>query len=102
MNENKLLTPQERQEFRELEDTFGSPGWRHVKRVLQEEVDQGPAYWFANAENWEQILAARARLRAVYELLNYETIAENRKANLLQGRAYELADKEEDTSTELF
>jgi hypothetical protein len=102
MNENNLLTPQERQEFRDLEHMFESPGWRHIKRMLQAEVDQGPAHWFANAENWEQLVAARARTRAVFELLNYETVIENRKENLLKGRAYELADKQEDVPTELF
>jgi hypothetical protein len=100
INETQMLTPQERTEFRELEQTFGSAGWRHITRVMQEEVENGPAYWFANATCWEDIVAARARMRAVLELLNYETITENRKANLVHGRAMQVSDEADDKALE--
>lgn len=102
MDDRNLLTQAERQEFRELEDMFGSAGWRHIATRLREEIEHGPAYWFHNAQSWDQILAARARIRAVVELLNYETTTENRKANLIEGRKIEQQDNQADESLEYF
>jgi hypothetical protein len=96
--DEKLLTPAERAEFRALEKMFEGDGWQFVMSRMQEEQDMGPEYWFWNATCWEDIIAARARIRAVLELANFETMTENRKANLMQGRQFEAADKLEDES----
>jgi hypothetical protein len=97
-DEMKLLTPAERAEFRALEKMFEGDGWQFVMSRMQEEQDIGPEYFFWNATCWEDIIAARARIRAVLELANFETMTENRKANLIQGRQFEAVDKLEDES----
>jgi hypothetical protein len=100
--EQRLLTPEERAEFRELERMFEGSGWKTIKTRLNEELEYGPAHWFWNAQSWDDIVAARARCRAVAELANYETLMENRKENLLQGRRHEAIDKADDASLENF
>ncbi|MHC4371872.1 MAG: hypothetical protein ACYSW8_30040, partial [Planctomycetota bacterium] len=75
-DEQRLLTPEERAELRDLERMFEGAGWQSIKTRLNEELEHGPAHWFWNAQNWDDIVAARARCRAVAELANYETMTE--------------------------
>jgi hypothetical protein len=100
--EQQLLTPEERTEFREMERMFESAGWRSIITRLQQELEHGPVYWFWNAQNWEDVVAARARCRAVAELANYETMSQNHKDNLLQGRRMKAVDEADDASLQNF
>jgi len=97
---SKLLTSDERMEFMAWERLFESDGWRLLTEDMHEEVEVGPGYWFANASDWEQLVAARVRLRVISELLAYPDIIRTRKENLLISREQQALDQAESNSTE--
>lgn len=97
---SKLLTNEEQLDFREWERGFETPFWRKITTELQEEIENAPAHFFWNAKDWDAILAARARLVALAQLVNYPTIIENRKENLLQTRQHEASENDESGSVE--
>ncbi len=95
-----LLSAEEQRDFREWEKGFETPFWQKIVRDLQEEIDNAPAHFFWNAKDWDAILAARARLAAMAQLVNYPTIIENKKENLLQSRQFALDEETETGSVE--
>lgn len=98
MDEHKLLTPEEQRDFREWEKGFEGAFWRKLAGELQEELDKAPSALFFAVKSHEELVAARARMQAIAQLLAYPDIIAQKKEALLESRRQQQYDREEDDS----
>jgi len=79
----KALTPEQKQFFSQLEDTFRTPGWQLLINGWKEEQNQLPMQAFFGAKSYEDVEKARVRFGLLNELINLPGITEQQKDNLL-------------------
>lgn len=87
--QNVYLTDDERAHFQKWESLFASEGWELFTKELQTELDDLPNRGFADAKNWEEVLAGRAAEKKLREILHYPNEIELRKQHLLLERKWE-------------
>jgi|14_taG_2_1085336.scaffolds.fasta_scaffold12559_4 hypothetical protein len=73
------LTPQQKEFFSSLEQTFNTPGWGLLKQGWAEERDGLPTAAFFNVNDVEELRAFRVRYGLLDELVSLpETIAQQK------------------------
>jgi hypothetical protein len=84
--EERLLTDEEKQEFRDFEETFRTPGWERIKRDITKEVQESPAQLFWDVTSWEDLVLHRARLSNLMRLAQYEELLDQQKEGIIRNR----------------
>lgn len=75
-----MLTEKQKTFYAEMDVTFGTPGWAHLKQGWTEERDQLPLAMFFNAKSIDDLNAARVRYGLLNELLTLpETLIEQQR-----------------------
>ena len=97
-DDKKYLKPEESIDFREWEKGFESKFWEKLSADLQSELDKAPEYAFWNVKSYEELVAARARLGAIAQLLAYPSMIEQKRDNLITSRRMEAEEQSEDDS----
>ncbi len=81
-------------EYRHWEQLFRCKGWTLLMQDWQDEANDLPMRAFENAKTWDELLAARAALQKINELLTWEDAINNaRDADI-----YEAGQEEPDDS----
>ncbi len=92
-----VLGESKQTEYRYWDELFRCKGWKLLMQDWQEEATSLPMRAFENAKTWDELLAARAALRKIEELLTWETALNNaRDADI-----YEAEQALEDDSVQL-
>lgn len=89
MSEDLYLTDDEKGHFRKWESLFENEGWKLLVEELQQELDAAPRELFLSVKSYEELLAARERLRAVAYFINYEQVIQLRKDHIIHQRRQE-------------
>ena len=75
------LTPQQKEFYAQMENTFMTPGWGLMVQGWREEQEQLPTAVFFNAKTIDDVRAAKVRFGLLDELINLpETIAAQKTA----------------------
>jgi hypothetical protein len=88
-----ILSPDEQEYFRELENTFNTRGWDLLRAEITREIEAGPKELFWSVKSYEELVAARLRLAELYRLANYSDDIELRRNQLITERLHEASEK---------
>lgn len=85
-NTSVLLSGSEQTYFQEMESLFAQPGWGHIIKEIEAEMERIPEETFWRAKSFDDIQLARIRLVELTRLAQYPDAIEMRKTNLLTER----------------
>ena len=97
--ENRLLTDDEKQEFRDFEEMFRTPGWNKLQKEIEEEITGAPSRLFWDVKSWDELLHERNRLGNLMRLAQYEMVLEQRKEGIIRNRLQFLEEATAEYST---
>ena len=72
-----VLGESKQTEYRYWDELFRCKGWKLLMQEWQEEANDLPMRAFVNAKSWDEILAARAAIQKIDELLTREAAINN-------------------------
>lgn len=78
------LTPKQQEFYAQLENTFMTPGWSLMVQGWKDEQAALPESAFFNAQNMDDIRAARVRYGLLAELIQLPEVIAQQKLNVIQ------------------
>jgi hypothetical protein len=75
--------------YTEMENMFDTPGWAHLIKGWQQELDNLPQAMFFNAKTAEDILTARTRYGVLSELVGLAATLREQRRQLEEGEPVE-------------
>lgn len=84
--EDRLLSDSEKEEFRDFEQMFQTPGWQKLQKEIMEEIATAPTRMFWEVRSFEELLVERARLSNLMRLAHFEAVMEQRREGIVRDR----------------
>ena len=90
-----LLPDASKRRYGEWEQLFSVPGWDRMTAMLQQEKDDLPDRTFTHAASFDELLAARAAVRKIDEILALPAAIELQKEQEIEALLEQQAEDKE-------
>lgn len=93
--EDRLLTDDEKSEFRDFEEMFNTAGWAKLKKEILEEVETAPLRLFWDVKSFDELQNERNRLGNLLRIVHMEDAMLQRREGLVRERLSFLEEAQE-------